>query len=197
MSQELLRSLVWTDFRLAVLFTVICPIILTVWALVQKAEAMQRLLLIYWRVASLLAITLYLLIGNFPISFITGTMARVLIPISLWFWIDLNEEIREQRDSALKLAFTSWRWAVSVYNLVGFVVCLPVLRCAIDRGAFDSPFCQVWREAPLVFKQMLHGDTKEGFLGFWGILGLGFYVISLGYFVLFRLGKQGRSALEQ
>jgi len=61
-----------------------------------KAEAIQRLLTIYWRVSSLLAITIYLLIAALPVGFISGLMARILIPISLWFWVDLNEEIEDQ-----------------------------------------------------------------------------------------------------
>ena len=51
-----LRPLVWMDYRLAILFTVIAPLILLVWSFIQKKEAMQRLLIIYWRVASLLMI---------------------------------------------------------------------------------------------------------------------------------------------
>ena len=85
------RSLVWMDYRLAVLFTVLIPIILLIWAFVQKADGIQRLLTIYWRVSSLLMITVYLMIGGFGVSFISSLMARILIPISLWFWVDLND----------------------------------------------------------------------------------------------------------
>ena len=76
MSQPLLQSLIWTDYRLAVLFTVILPLLLLIWAFAQKAEAIQRLMMIYWRVSSLLAITVYLLIGSHPIGFITGLFAK-------------------------------------------------------------------------------------------------------------------------
>ena len=97
-----LENFVWADYRLAVLFTVFLPLILLIWAFVQKNESIQRLLTIYWRVASLLMITVYLMIGGLTFSFITGLMARILIPLSLWFWEDLNEEIREQPNSALR-----------------------------------------------------------------------------------------------
>ncbi|MBF2050867.1 MAG: DUF3177 family protein [Leptolyngbya sp. IPPAS B-1204] len=197
MSQDLLRSLVWMDYRLAVLFTVILPLILLIWAFVKRAEAMQRLLIIYWRVASLLAITIYLLIGNFPIGFMTGFLACILIPLSLWFWADLNEEIYEQSSSPLKLTFTSWRWAVSVYSILGAIASIPFLQCAISQAAFATPFCQVWLEAPLGFKDAFHPKYQPGFLGFLGITALIIYVLYFGYFVLVRLGKQGRSAVEQ
>ncbi|MBF2001961.1 MAG: DUF3177 family protein [Synechococcales cyanobacterium M58_A2018_015] len=197
MSQELLQSLVWMDYRLAVVFTVILPLILLVWALFQRAEAMQRLMIIYWRVASLLAITVYLMIGNLPISFMTGVLARILIPLSLWFWVDLNEEIDEQPRSRLKFVFNSWRWAVSLYCVLGALASLPFLSCALSRQTFATPFCQVWLDPPLGFKNIVHPGYKPEFLGFLAIVALVIYVLYFGYFVLVRLGRQGRSAMEQ
>lgn len=197
MSQELLQSLVWMDFRLAVLFTVLLPLVLLIWAFVKKSEAIARLLTIYWRVSSLLMIAVYLFIGGALVSFLAGPIARVLIPVSLWYWVDLNEEIAEQPSSPLKLAFTAWRWAVSVYCGLGVLASIPFLRCAFSREAFATPFCQVWAEPPLLYKQFFHANSTPQFLGFLGILALGFYLLCFGYFVVFRLSKQGRSALEQ
>lgn len=197
MSQELLRSLVWTDYRLAILFTVLLPLILLLWATVKRREAMQRLLIIYWRVSSLLVITVYLMIGNLPIAFLTSFLARVLIPVGLWFWTDINEEIEDQVDSPLKLCVTGWRWAVSVYCVLGAIATIPFLRCGFARTVYDTPFCQVWREAPLIYKDTLHANYTPGFLAFWGIVGLIIYLLYFAYFVVVRLGKEGRSALDQ
>ena len=197
MSQDLLRSLVWMDYRLAVLFTVVLPLVLLLWAVLAKAEAMQRLLVIYWRVASLLAITVYLMIGSLPVSFVASILARVLIPVSLWFWVDLNEEIQDQRRSPLKLAFSAWRWAVSVYCVLGAIASVPFLQCALSKETFATVFCQVWLDPSFGYKAFFHAGSKPQFLGFLGIAGLIVYVIYLGYFVLVRLGKQGRSAVEQ
>lgn len=191
------RPLIWMDYRLAVLFTVVIPLILLIWAFVQKADAIQRLLTIYWRVSSLLAITVYLLIAPFQVGFISGLMARILIPISLWFWADLNEEIEDQPGNALKLSFNSWRWAISLYCILGAIAQLPNLQCAFSAGSFAQPFCQAMLEPPLIFKDYFHPNTRPGFLGFLGIMGLIFYVFCLGYFILLKLGKQGRSAIRQ
>lgn len=197
MSQELLRSLVWMDYRLAILFTILLPLILSIWALVQQTEAIQRLMVIYWRVASLLAITVYLMIGNLPIAFMAGSLAGILVPLSLWFWVDLNEEVQEQLPSPLKLSFTVWRWAVTFYCGLGFLAGIPFLQCAVSQTAFATPFCQVWQEPPLALKEMLHAGYKHGFLGFMGITALVIYVLYLAYFVVVRLARQGRSAAEQ
>lgn len=183
------------DYRLAVLFTVIIPLILLIWAFVQKADAIIRLLTIYWRVSSLLAITIYLLIAPFQVGFLSGLMARILIPISLWFWVDLNEEIEDRPADALKLTFNSWRWAISLYCILAVIAQLPSLQCGFATGAIAQPQCQAWLEPPLVFKDFFHPNYTPGFLGFLGVAGLIFYVLCLSYFVLFRLGKQGRFAI--
>jgi hypothetical protein len=196
MPQVWFRPYVWMDYRLALLFALIIPLILLIWAFVQKAEGIQRLLMIYWRVASLLAITVYLMIGGLAVSFVSGLMARILIPISLWFWVDINDEIDYQPNSLLKVVFTSWRWAMTIYSILGAIAFLPFLGCAFSENAFTKPFCSVWAEAPLMFKDYFHHNSKPAFLGFLGVVALVIYVIYLGIFMTIKLGKQGRSATQ-
>ena len=196
-SSELLQSLVWMDYRLAVIFTILFPLLLLVWGLIVRGEVIQQLLVIYWKVSSLLAITVYLMIAGFPFSFLTAVMARVMMPISLWFWADLNEELREQPFSGLKLVFTSWRWALTFYCGLGLLFQLPFLRCSFSRAAFATESCQVWLEAPKLFRQSFHTGFTPGFLGFWAILALVIYLLTLSYFIFVKLGRQGRSALNQ
>jgi hypothetical protein len=190
-----LEKFVWADYRLAVLFTVFLPLILLVWAFFQKSEGIQLLLTIYWKVASLLMITVYLMIGGFTFSFIAALMARALIPISLWFWEDLNEEIREQPNSALRFAFVAWRWAVSVYSAAGAIFVAFFLPCAFSKAQFAGEACQTWLQPPLLYKEIFHSGYTNGFLAFFGVVGLIIYLISLSYFVFVRLGRQGRSAM--
>lgn len=192
------RSLVWMDYRLGVLLAVIVPFVLLIWALFAKQEAMEKLLIIYWRVASLLMITVYLLIPDWKIGFISGFAARVLIAIALWFWVDLNEEIRDISQSLFKLIFTSWRWAITGYCVLGAIAQSIFLPCGFSTAKVESAFCQVWLEAPEAYRSFFHNKPgNEGVLGFMGAVGLIIYIIYLAYFVLIRLGKQGRSALEQ
>lgn len=113
------RPLVWLDYRLAVFFAVFLPVVILIWSLLTKTESITRLLVIYWRVASLLMITTYLMIPSWPIGFVSAVAAKILIPISLWFWVDLNEEIRDLPDKGIKIFTTAWRWAVTIYFVVG------------------------------------------------------------------------------
>lgn len=191
------RALVWTDYRLALLFTVFIPLTLLIWSWVSKAEAISLLMAIYWRVSSLLAISVLLMIGGLSVGFVTSFLAKVLIPLSVWFWADLNEEIREQPKRSLNLGFNAWRWAITVYCGIGAVVQLLFLNCAFSAAALSSDRCQAWREPSLIFKDYVASGFTEGFIGFWGLFTLAIYALFLGYFLLVKLGRQGRSALNQ
>jgi hypothetical protein len=193
MTQLWFQPLIWMDFRLAVIFTVLAPLILLVWAFSQKIETIQNLLVIYWRVSSLLAIAVYLAIGSSPLSFIAGFFAQLLIPISLWFWADLNEEITDLPSSSIKLAFNSWRWAATFYSILGAIGTIPFLSCAF--GGAKSDYCQAWFQPSWLYYQFFHANSKPEFLSFLGILGLVIYSLYLGYFLIVRLAKQGRSAM--
>ncbi len=198
MNETLLRSLVWMDYRLAFLFLVIAPLVLLAWSLWQRKEAIYKLLIIYWRVASLLMISVYLLIPGWNVGFFTGVGSRVLIALTLWFWVDLNEEIRDFPGSLLRFAFTSWRWAVTIYCALGAIANSFFLPCGLSDATKETTSCQIWLEAPRAYRALLHAKPdNEGFLGFMGAFALSIYVLYLVYFLLVRLGKQGRSALEQ
>ncbi|MEG4322573.1 MULTISPECIES: DUF3177 family protein [unclassified Microcoleus] len=190
------QPLVWMDYRLSVLLTVSIPLVVLIWAVFASSDAIARLLMIYWRVASLLAITLYLMMAALPVSFVSSVMGRALIPACLWFWEDLNDEIADRPQSPLKLAFTAWRWAITVYSGLGAIAQIPFLTCAFKSQiqVIDEPFCRVWFDPPWLYKEMFHAKANPQFLGLLGLTGLAIYVIYLSYFVLIRLGKQGRSA---
>lgn len=187
------RQFVWTDYWLSILFLIIIPLVLLIWAYVQQSEGIQKLLMIYWRVASLILITLYLMIAQYQVSFISALMAYILIPISLWFWVDLNDEIEYQQSISLKLAFTSWRWAVTFYSILAAIALVPFVGCAFSSSAIQTANCRVWFETPLFIKEVFH--MKD--LGFVSIIALAIYVVYLSYFVLIKLGKQGRSATQK
>jgi hypothetical protein len=197
MDQVWFRPLVWTDYRLAFILTVIVPMVLLLWSLRKRIDATGRLLIIYWRVSSLLLITIYLLIPGWGIGYVTGFLARVLIPISLWFWVDLNDEIKDLPSSSLKLALTSWRWAITIYASLSAIATIPFLSCSFTQATTENPFCEVWLQAPLRYKSLFHVDANVGVIGFFGMTGLIVYGLYFVYFLFIRLGKQGRIALEQ
>ncbi|NJN31530.1 MAG: DUF3177 family protein, partial [Synechococcales cyanobacterium RM1_1_8] len=151
MSEAVLRPLIWLDYRLALIFTVFLPLGLMVWAVMQRMEAIQRLMTLYWKVSSLLAITVYLMIASLPIGFLTAPLAMVLIALTLWFWVDINEDVADMAPwRPLRLAFNAWRWAVTIYCGLGAAFSALFLRCALmSKGAvLGDATCPLWLEAP-------------------------------------------------
>jgi hypothetical protein len=200
MPQALIDRLIWTDYRLAVLLTVIVPLVLLIWAFVSRIEAIQRLMQIYWKVASLLAITVFLLIAAIPSGFLAGIAARLLLPMAVWWWADLNDEVDDlPRFRPLRTAFTSWRWAITFYCALGVLFNLFFVRCAfLSQGALlEDRSCAIWLQPPWGFREMFLGGWKPGLVGFLGIAGLVVYLLYFLQFVLVRLPRLGRSATGQ
>jgi hypothetical protein len=196
MNISLIRQIVWLDFRLAVIFTVIIPLILLLWSWQAGIRAIQRSLVIYWRTASLLAITVLLMIGNLPISFLSGISARVLIPLSLWFWQDLNEEIAITRHQLCRV-YQAWRWTVSLYCLGGLPFNLVFANCGLLSQEELYNTCRVWFEPPEAFQKIFLGAFSTENIIFAGIVGLGVYILYFAVFLIFNLPKQGRIAFRE
>lgn len=180
LNSTFLSDVVWLDYKLAVALTVVMPLVLLVAAFATRLHPLSQLLIIYWRVSSLLAVTVYLMMAEFPISFMTGTAARAMIPACLWFWDDLSQGIR-QDGHALSRVFRWWRWGVTGYMGVGFLFSLTFLPCAFRREL--DPTCRIWLEPPALYRQILHPQLSVETLGLIGILGLVAYLAYTLHFV--------------
>ncbi|MBL1210000.1 DUF3177 family protein [Geminocystis sp. GBBB08] len=197
MEETLLKSLVWTNYKLFILFCLILPLILSIWGLFAQIPSIGRLLVIFWRVASLMAIAIYLLIPVWQVGYLAWFLAHIFVVISLWFWVDINDEIRDLPKTPLRLTVTIWRWAITFYGIISAIAFIPFLPCTFSADASVEISCRVWLEAPWHFKTWFHPNVTPGFLGFLGMTGLIIYSIYLFYFLSFRLIKQGRIALQQ
>lgn len=169
---------VWWDFRVAVVLTVIVPLVLLLAA--RGIPHLFRLLVTYWRVSSLLAITVYLMIGGLPLSFITGTAARLLIVGSLWFWRGLSLAIESDRTWPC-LAFRGWRWLTTVYMAIGVCFSGAFLPCAFQQTL--APSCTVWFEPPLAYRALFHPQLDLRLLGSVGLIGLAAYLVIMAIFI--------------
>ncbi len=195
MDATLIRQLVWLDYRLALLLLAFIPFCLLVWAFRIDSEAIKRSLLLYWRVASLVLITIYLAIGSLGISYISGIVAAVLIVLALWFWQDLNEDIEASRKS-LRPIYLGWRWATTVYCSLSVVFRLLFANCAFIDAEQLSDICKIWFEPPLSFSTIFHNSVPVENLAFIGAVGGIVYMLYLFFFLAFSLPKTGRIAFR-
>jgi hypothetical protein len=193
MDADWVRRVVWLDFRLAVILTVFLPLGLLLWGLRARSQPVVQGLTIYWRVASLLAITVLLMIGSFPLSFLTGLAARVLIPVSLWFWRDINEDLALER-SRLRPIYEGWRWAVTAYCVAGTGVGIVFSNCGVVPKEQLGAICPLWFEPPLAFRDLLLGGVTPEDILFWGIVLAIVYALYFLVFLVFSLPKYGRIA---
>jgi hypothetical protein len=200
----LYRSLVWLDLRLAVLFSVGVPLVLLVWAALRRESALVRLLSIYWKVASLLLIADLLLSDRRPVGFAVLLLAKLLVVVSVWFWVDLNEELADLPPwRPLPLTVRIWRWGLSFWGVVAAVFSVTALGC-MDPARMDGPRCAVWLQPPFelhqhletVFDFVFGGQWSPGVAAFIGYVGLLAYVVGLLQWLLVRLPKYGRVAGE-
>ena len=204
MPDPFLRSLVWLDVRLGVLFAVALPLVLLVWSALRKEPALLRLLGIYWKVSSLLLIALFLLSDGQPTGFPLMLVAPVLILVGLWFWVDLNEELADLPPwRALPLTTRIWRWSLSFWALLSATFSATALGC-LDAGVRATARCSLWMEAPglvhghleRVFAFVFGGQWTPGVAAFVGYLGLVAYAVGLLQWLLVRLPRLGRVAGE-
>ena len=197
----LYRTLVWLDYRLAAVFAVGLPLVLLIWAAWKQEQALVRLMGIYWKVASLLLITVLLLTDNKPLGYLLAFLAQLLVVVSVWFWVDLNEELDDLPPwRPLPFAIRAWRWGLSVYGVLGALLSALALDCV--RGGVTRPICRVWLEAPddlhggaaSVFNFVFGGSWTGVIAAFVGYVALVGYGVGLLQWLLVRLPKQGRVA---
>jgi len=193
-------SLVWLSYRLGATFAFGLPLVLSIWASIKKESSILRLLSIYWKVASLMVISMLLLNGNRPIGYFTTFISPLLILISIWFWIDLNEEINElPKFNALTLVLKTWRWSLSIFSCFSISISLFSISCIKE---IQSNNCFYWIEAPSnlnqiiknIFQFVLGATWTEALSAFVGYLALIIYIVGFIQWFIIRLPKQGRVA---
>lgn len=202
--EPLYRSLVWLDVRVAVLFSIGLPLVLLIWAALRREGALVRLLGLYWKVASLLLLVTLLLTDRRPLGFPLAVLAQLLVVASVWFWVDLNEELADMPPwRALPLTLRIWRWSLTVWGLLGAALSSTALGC-MASASLDRLACSVWIQPPLGLHQLLVGVFSfvfgaawtPGVAAFIGYVGLVAYGVGLLQWLLVRLPKQGRLAGE-
>ncbi|HIK20766.1 MAG TPA: DUF3177 family protein [Synechococcus sp. M44_DOE_062] len=178
--QSWLVDAIWLDYRLAVALTVVMPLLLLVWAFAVGLRPLIQFLIVYWRVSSLLAVTVYLMMGGLPVSFLSGAMARLLIVVCLWFWRDWSAALEQSRSWAARV-FRLWRWSLTGYMGAGILFSGAFVPCAFRASLSEE--CRAWFGPPLEFREIFHPQVPLELLGSVGAWGLVAYLLYSVYFV--------------
>ena len=196
------RVLVWLTYRLAATMALGLPLVLLIWSTWRGDSVVQRLLGLYWKVASLMMISLLLLTDERPLGYVTAVVAPVLMVVSVWFWVDLNEELADQPPwRPLPLTVRLWRWALSGFGVISLAMTATGLRC---MESSSSSNCAAWLEAPqglhrvveTLFDFVFGGQWSEAVAAFVGYVALVAYLAGFLQWLLVRLPRHGRVAGE-
>ena len=133
---------IWVSFQLSIIFLIGIPVTLSFWSFKKRNKAVTKLLSIYWKVSLLFFISLLLLIGKYNYALVITNISTLLITASVWFWNDINDELREY-DFSYSLTTTTkiWRWTITFISLNFFIQSLKNLNCF---SFINSDNCAIW-----------------------------------------------------
>ena len=200
MTEAQFQILVWLSYRIAATFAFGLPLFLLIWAKISNISSIDRLLSIYWKVASLYAISLLFLSGENQLGQLISLISPILMVGSIWFWIDLNEEIEEiYIYKPISLTTKIWRWTLSFWGILNTGLHLFSWRCL---NSINGSYCDTWREIPynsfittkIIIKFILDGNWTKTFATFFGYLALILYLIGLLQWLIIQFPKNGRFA---
>ena len=200
MTEPQFQILVWLSYRIAAIFAFGLPFVLLDCAKVSNISSIDRLLSIYWKVSSLYAINLLFLSSNSQLGQIIALISPLLMVGSIWFWVDLNEEINEMFIyEPISLTTRIWRWVLSFWAILNTGLHLYSWRCL---NSINETFCDTWREIPynsfittkIIIKFILGGNWTTAFATFFAYLALILYLIGFIQWLIMQFPKNGRFA---
>ncbi len=194
------QILVWLSYRIAAIFAFGLPLFLLIWAKISGLSSIGRLLSIYWKVSSLYVINLLFLSGENQLGQLISFISPLIMVSSIWFWVDLNEELDEMYVyKPISLTTRIWRWTLSFWCILNTGLHLFSWRCLTS---ISESYCDTWREIPynsfattkIIIKFVLGGNWTTGFATFFAYSSLILYSIGLIQWLIMQLPKNGRFA---
>ena len=194
------QILVWLSYRIAATFAFGLPLFLFIWSKISNSSSIDRLLSIYWKVSSLYAINILFLSSESQLGQLISLISPILMVSSIWFWVDLNEEIEEMYIyNPISLTTRIWRWTLSFWGILNTSLHLFSWRCL---SSMNGNYCDSWREIPynsfittkVIIKFILDGNWTTALATFFAYSALILYLIGLLQWLIIQFPKNGRFA---
>ncbi len=191
---------VWLSFQLSIIFFIGIPISLFLWSIKKKNKAVNKLLSIYWKISLLFFISLLLLIGNYSYALIITNVSTLLMTISVWFWNDINDELKEYNFSFSLITTTKvWRWSLTFISSNFLIQSLKNFSCF---AAINSDACEIWLQPSsnlyIIIKNLFNfffgANFTQPIAKFLGLFSFLIYIIGLIQWSIIKLPKNGRNS---
>ena len=191
---------IWLSFQLSIIFLIGIPITLFFWSIKKRNKAVYKLLSIYWKISPLFFISLLLLIGKYNYALVITNISTLLMTISVWFWNDINDELKEY-DFSNSLATTTkiWRWSLT---FISFNILIQSLLNFDCFTFINSVSCEIWLQPSanfyLIIKSLFNfffgAKFTQPIAKFLGLFSLLIYILGLIQWSIIKLPKNGRNS---
>ena len=191
---------VWLSFQLSLVFIVGIPLTLFCWSIKNNNKAISKLLTNYWKISLLFFISLILLIGEYNYALLITNISTVIMAISVWFWNDINDELKEYGIShALTTTTKVWRWSLTFISLSFLIQSMNNISCI---SFINSAECEIWLKPStnlyLILKNLFNflfgASFSQPVAKFLGLFALLIYVLGLLQWAMIKLPKSGRNS---
>ena len=191
---------IWLSFQLSTIFLIGIPVTLSFWSIKKRNKAVNKLLSIYWKISLLFFISLLLLIGKYNYSLVIINISTLLMTSTVWFWSDINDELKEY-DFSNSLATTTkaWRWSLSFISLNFLIQSLQNFSCF---SFINSDECAMWLQPSSnlyitiknLFNFFFGANFTQPISKFLGLFSLLIYILGLIQWSIIKLPKNGRNS---
>jgi len=191
---------IWLSFQLSLIFLFGIPVTLSFWSIKKRNQAVNKLLSIYWKISLLFFISLLLLIGKYNYALLITNISTLLMTISVWFWNDINDELKEY-DLSYPLTTTTkvWRWALTFISLNFLIQSLRTFNCF---SFINSAECEIWLQPSSnlyyiiknLFSFFFGANFTQTISKFLGLFSLLIYILGLIQWLIIKLPKNGRNS---
>ncbi len=176
------------------------PVTLYFWSIKKRNKAVNKLLSIYWKISLLFFISLLLLIGKYNYALLITNISTLLMTVSVWFWNDINNELKEY-DFSYSLTTTTkiWRWTLTFISLNFLIQSLQNFKCF---SFINSDACSIWLLPSSnlyifiknLFKFFFGANFTPPIAKFLGLFSLLIYALGLIQWLIIKLPKNGRNS---
>ena len=191
---------VWVSFQVSIIFLIGVPTSLFFWSTRKRNKAIKTLLSNYWKISLLFFISLLLLIGEYNFALFVTNISTLLMTISVWFWNDINDELKEYNiDHALSTTTKIWRWSITFISLNFLIQSLQNTSCLFF---INSSECVIWLKPStnlyFIFKNLFNfffgANFTQPLAKFLGLISLLIYTLGLIQWSIIKLPKSGRNS---
>ena len=191
---------IWLSFQLSIIFIIGIPVTLFFWSLKKRNKAVNKLISIYWKISPLFFISLLLLIGRYNYALFITNISTLLMTISIWFWNDINDELKEYGFSySLTTTTKVWRWALTFISLNFLIQSLQNFSCL---SFINSAECEIWLKPSsnfyIIIKNLFNfffgADFTQPIAKYLGLFSLLIYTLGFIQWSIIKLPKNGRNS---